>query len=113
MTPVVRALNSTAADMAVKVIAVVALVLSVYIGVQQVQLTQCLAEYNEASNRATAARTEAAAQDRAAQDELFRNIAEQPRTGIEALRRYNEQRDQANETRRRNPLPAPPSQRCG
>ncbi|MEV4767811.1 hypothetical protein [Micromonospora humida] len=113
MSPMVRALNSSAADIAVKVIAVLALALSVFIGVQQVRLTQCLAEYNEASNRSSAARTAAAEQDRAAQDELFRSIAEEPRSGIEALRAYNEQRAQADERRRLNPLPAPPSQRCG
>ncbi|MGC4769191.1 hypothetical protein ACLQ25_09450 [Micromonospora sp. DT44] len=109
----VRALNSSAADMAVKVVAVVALTLSVYIGVQQRQLTQCLADYNEANNRSQAARYAAAEQDRRAQDVLFRSIAEQPRLGIDALRQYNESRDQADAARRANPLPAPPSQRCG
>jgi len=113
VTPVKRALTSTTADMAVKIVAVVALTLSVYIGVQQRQLTQCLAEYNEASNRSQAARYAAAEQDRQAQDVLFRSIGEQPRAGIEALRQYNESREKANETRRANPLPAPPSQRCG
>ncbi|MET8278294.1 hypothetical protein [Micromonospora sp. NPDC005174] len=113
MSPVVRALNSSAADTAVKVIAVVALTLSVYIGVQQRQFTQCLAEYNDANNRSQAARYAAAEQDRRAQDILFRSIAEQPRSGIDALRQYNESREQANATRQANPLPAPPSQRCG
>lgn len=107
-----RALNSATADMAVKVVAVVALTLSVYIGVQQRQFTQCLAEYNEANNRSQAARYAAAEQDRQAQDILFRSIAEQPRGGIDALREYNGSRDKANATRKANPLPAPPSQSC-
>ncbi|WP_328339566.1 hypothetical protein [Micromonospora sp. NBC_00421] len=112
MTPMVRALNSSAADIAVKIVAVLALGLSVFIGVQHAQLTQCVADYNDASNRSQAARYAAAEQDRQAQDELFRSIAGDPRSGIEALRRYNEQRAQADEQRRQNPLPAPPSQRC-
>ncbi|MEU1810938.1 hypothetical protein [Micromonospora aurantiaca (nom. illeg.)] len=109
----VNALDSRLAFRLVQFFAALALVLSVYVGVQQVRLTQCLAAYNEASNKASAARTLAAEQDRAAQDELFRQIAEQPRNGIDALREYNDQRAQADEQRRRNPLPAPPSQRCG
>ncbi|MEU7609562.1 hypothetical protein [Micromonospora sp. NPDC049204] len=112
MARVVRALDSPAVNMIVKVIAVLALALSVFVGVQQVQLTSCLAEYNEANNRSQAARYAAAEQDRQAQDELFRSIAEDPRSGIEALRQYNLSRDQADEQRRANPLPAPPSQRC-
>ncbi|QKW15393.1 hypothetical protein [Verrucosispora sp. NA02020] len=113
MTRVVRALNSALADLAVKVIAVAALLLSVYVGVQHVQLTRCLAEYNDANNRVQVARYAAAEQDRAAQDELFRAIAEEPRRGVEALREYNERRAESDRKRRANPLPAPPSQRCG
>ncbi|WP_328382905.1 hypothetical protein OHQ88_10495 [Micromonospora zamorensis] len=112
MARVVRALNSAAANMTVKLVAFLALGLSVYVNVQQVQLTSCLADYNEASNRSQAARYEAAEQDRQAQDRLFRSIAEDPRSGIEALRQYNLSRDEANATRQANPLPAPPSQRC-
>jgi len=108
----VRALDSRPAFRLVQLFAVAALMLSVFIGVQQAQLTKCLAEYNEASNRSQAARYAAAEQDRQAQDELFRSIAEQPRAGIAALREYNASRDEANATRRANPLPAPPSQRC-
>ncbi len=72
---------------------------------------QCVADYNDASNRSQAARCTAAEHDRQAQDELFRSIAGDPRSGIEALGRYNEQRGQADEQRRQNLLPAPPAQR--
>ncbi len=112
MAPVKRALSGPAANMAVKVIAVAALLLSLFVGVQHTQLTRCVAEYNEANNRVQAARYAAAEQDRQAQDRLFETIAEQPRSGIDALREYNVSRDQADAARRANPLPAPPSQRC-
>ncbi len=113
MSRAARGLSSPAAELAVKLIAVLALMLSVFVGVQQVRFTRCLAEYNEANNRSQAARYAAAEQDRRAQDVLFRSIGEQPRAGIDALRTYNESREQADAARLANPLPAPPSQRCG
>lgn len=109
---VVRALDSRTATRVVQIIAVLALALSAWVGVQQWQFTQCVADYNNASNSATAARTIAADQDRQAQDEMFRAIAADPRTGLDQIRQYNDLRARADEARRQNPQPAPPSQRC-
>ncbi len=112
MRKVATALDSRPADLLVKAIAIAALMLSIYIGIEQRQLTGCLAEYNEANNQVTAARYGAAEQDRAAQDAMFVAVAEDPRSALNAIRTYTEQRREADEQRRLNPLPAPPSQRC-
>lgn len=112
MTGLKRALDSRAADRTVRVIAVLALALSVWVGVRQWQFTACVADYNDKANAATAARTIAAEQDRQAQDAMFRAIAADPKTGLDQIRLYNDLRARADEGRRQNPQPAPPSQRC-
>ncbi|MFY1686508.1 hypothetical protein [Plantactinospora sp. WMMB782] len=109
---IVGALDSRTATRAVQLVAVVALLLSIYIGIEQRQLTACLAEYNEANNRVTAARYQAAEQDRQAQDAMFRAVADDPRSALGQIRQYTELRAQSDEQRRQNPLPSPPSQRC-
>jgi hypothetical protein len=112
MTGLTRVLDSRTADRTVRIIAVLALLLSVWVGVRQWRFTQCVADYNDASNSATAARTIAADQDRQAQDQMFRAIAADPTTGLDQIRQYNDLRARADEARRQNPQPAPPSQRC-
>lgn len=107
-----RALDSRTASRAVFIVAAVALVMSMWVGVKQSQFTRCVAEYNNASSVATSARQVAADQDRQAQDDMFRAIAADPKTGLDQIRQYNELRARADEARRQNPQPAPPSQSC-
>ncbi|HEX8628386.1 MAG TPA: hypothetical protein VF755_09480 [Catenuloplanes sp.] len=65
---VVTWLDSRMATRVVQATAVVALFLSMWVGVQQYQLTGCLAAYTERSNIAQAARSESAAEDRKLND---------------------------------------------
>ena len=104
-----------------QVIAVVSLVIGLSVGVKQYALTSCLADYNEASNKATAARTEAAAADRKALDDMVQAIVdarslpqEQAQQAVQkALTGYLVARASADGQRKGSPLPGPPSQTCG
>jgi hypothetical protein len=106
-------LDSRQAARVVQGIALLALLLSVFFGVQQYHLTQCQARYAEVSNASQRARSEAADVDRKAQDALFRAVADNPRTAIGAIRAYNDSRSQADRQRAANPVPPPPSTNCG
>ncbi len=123
MNALVRWLDSRSAFRVVQVVAAAALVLSVFVGVKQYRLASCLADYNDRSARATGARTEAAEQDRQAQDRLFQafsdasNPAKVPPAQARqyaqaAFKRFLEERAEANEQRARNPFPAPPAEVC-
>jgi hypothetical protein len=149
----VAALSSQTALAVTVTVAVAGLALAFYVAVAQINLTNCLAAYNEAASRATAARADAAGQDRALDlrlrgvDTADRGLDRMDAAAFDtalaaigtprqldafaALRRQRqataERRDDndalraelatqraALEVRRRNnPLPAPPSQRCG
>lgn len=111
--PVVRWLSSRMADVLWKIMALVALVVSLAIGVRQFQMTACQARFNEASNASTRARAEAAEVDRRAVDDLMRSVAAHPREALEAIGRYNSARALGNEQRAANPVPPPPSDTCG
>jgi hypothetical protein len=106
-------LDSRHAARTVQVVAVLALFLSVWFGVQQYQLTACQAKYAEVSNASQRARARAAEVDRQAQDALFVQVAEQPRNAISAIRAYNASRAEADRQRAANPIPPPPSTKCG
>lgn len=106
-------LDSRQAARTVWIVAVATLALCAVLAVKQYHLTRCQAAYAEASNTSQRARAEAAELDRQAQDRLFQSIADKPRSAIESLRIYNEQRAQANAQRAKNPIPAPPSTNCG
>ena len=110
---VIRWLSSRQADIAWKIMAAVALALSVTIGVRQYQMTQCQARYNEASNASQRARAQAAEADRQAQDAMFTAVAANPRGAIAAIRQYNQARAAADAQRASNPVPPPPSETCG
>lgn len=110
---VVRWLDGPLANIIWKGMALIALVLSVAIGVRQFQMTQCQARYNEASNVSQRARSEAAEQDRQAQDAMFKAIAKDPKSTIVLLNGYLEDRAAANAQRAQNPVPPPPSETCG
>jgi hypothetical protein len=110
---IARWLTSTPVDIAWRLMAAVALVISVYVAIQQWDMTACQARYNEASNASTRARAEAAEADRRAIDELLRVVADQPDAALSAVRHYNQVRDQADEQRRLNPVPPSPQETCG
>lgn len=104
-----------------QLIAVISLLVGLAVGVNQYQLTSCLADYNEASNKATAARTDAAAADRKALDDMVQAIvdaralpSEEAQQAVQkALTGYLVARASADGQRKGSPLPAPPSQTCG
>ncbi len=112
-TRVVVWLDSRQAARIVQAIALLALVLSVWFGIQQYQLTKCQARYAEVSNASQRARAQAADVDRRAQDSLFRAVADNPKTAIAEIRAYNLSRADADRQRAANPVPPPPSTNCG
>jgi chromosome condensin MukBEF ATPase and DNA-binding subunit MukB len=72
------ALSSPNALAAAAAVAIISMGLALYVVFAQINLTNCLADYNEASARSTAARSTAAAEDRSA-DLEERNLAETER----------------------------------
>lgn len=132
---VVARLSSPAAQAAVVVVALVSLFLAGYVLVAQLNLTSCIASYNEASARANSARAEAVDQLNAAnalgtkaEDDLWSAVnsaqslppEQQRAAGQAAFALFLKQRAQAQHMRdaaaadrARHPLPSPPSQRCG
>ena len=109
---VARWLSSRQADVAWKLMAAVALLLSVFVAVRQYDMTACQARYNEASNSSQRARAEAAEVDRQAQDRLLRAIADAPASALNAVRQYNASRAAADEQRAQNPVPPSPQETC-
>lgn len=107
------ALDSGPVTRAVQVAAVVALLLSLWLGWAQRQQVACQARYNEHSNVSQQARAQAAEKDRQAQDELFRKVAGNTRSTVQYLREYLRQRAVADAQRAANPVPPPPSETCG
>lgn len=107
-----NALNSRITETVIRILVLVSFFGMIYVGGREYILARCLATYDNAVAKVNAQRIVAADQDRAAQDALFRSIAQDPRQGVSALQLYNEQRAEANRTRRANSPPLPPSQRC-
>lgn len=103
-----------------RVIAIVSLVIGLSVSKRQYDLTQCQLAYNEATNKATSQRAEAAAADRKALDDMIGAIAnarflppgEAGPAVSKALDGYIAARKAADQQRQSNPLPAPPSERC-
>lgn len=93
---------------------VIALVFSAVTGVQARDHAKCQQRINEQLVVASNARASAAAQDRDAIDRLIADVSEAKSPGDSriALQRYRDTRAAADAERERNPLPAPPSQRC-
>lgn len=113
MTAAKRWLDGPAANRLWKIMAAVALLLSVAVGLRQYRMTACQARYNEASNVSQQARAEAAEADRVALDRLLRVVARTPQEALDAIRGYNSARDDADRQRAANPVPPPPSETCG
>ncbi|XVU25820.1 hypothetical protein ACQPZJ_01810 [Actinoplanes sp. CA-054009] len=110
---VVRWLSSRLADAVTKMVAAIALVISLVVGVQLYQLNTCQVRYNEASNASTRERAEAYAADRQAIDDVIAAIAADPQEGLAAVRAYDARRAQADRQRDAAPVPPPPSETCG
>lgn len=116
----VSVLDAPGTTRAMKVVAVVSLVLSLFVGVRQYELTDCLARYAEASNRSTAARADVAESDRQATREIFTAFASaasatpaEAKLKIQvALARWQAQQEASDLRRQQNPLPGPPSAAC-
>lgn len=138
-----EALSSRRAVATAVVVAFIALGLAVYVEVRQINLTNCLAAFNDDSAKSTSARARIAAEDRLVDEADRRAVATNEEAldrllltlasgGTQAERRQSfaelirvrrataEQRIRNEETRKRNeaerkrnPVPAPPSQRCG
>ncbi len=96
------------------VASVVALGMSALVGYQSRGQAECQARINEQLVVAQSARAKAADQDRDAVDRLISDVSEakSPADSRAALQRYRDTRASADAERTRNPLPAPPSQRC-
>jgi hypothetical protein len=113
-------MDTRAAGRTVQVIAVVALFLSLLVMGRQIGLTNCVADYNDKSARASGARLAAAEQDRKALDVMIAEIAgarlvppdEAGPKVSRALDTYLSARNEADKQRQRNPPPPPPSQSC-
>lgn len=134
MSKVVTALDSRGARVAATVVAFLALVLAGYVEFAQINLTRCLASYNEAAAQSSAARSSAyehtVAADRVnteAEDALWEAVqasasmpADQRQQVTKAAfgkflterQRAKQMRAEAAADRAKNPPPAPPSQRC-
>lgn len=114
-------LDNPSMDRVFKVIAVLSLMASLFVGVRQYSLTACLAEYNEASNANQQLRAAAAAEERDALDDLIAAIDEarsvpavNARAALDiAFDDYRETRARIEGKREVSPIPGPPSQTCG
>jgi len=109
MVAVRKLLGSEIADWTFRAIALVSLIAALTVGAQQYRLANCLARYTEASNASTAARAAAAEGDRRAQDQMYKAIAESPRSAVAQLQQYLETRRQADAQRAANPVPPQPT----
>lgn len=137
-----RVLDSAAVTRVIQVVAVLSLLLAIVVGVRQYSLASCIASYSDQSSMATSARAEAAAEDRKA-DQADRQADADDRAALKILvdalaagdqramqaaipglaatyKRTDEARAATaltradNEKKRReNPVPPPPSLRCG
>ncbi len=109
-----------ALDVAVKVVAIVALLLSLFGLYRWNELGNCLASYNNQASASTGARIEAAERDRKALTDLVSAIANaRGATREDAAARVNAAFDvyvrtlaESDRARKDNPPPAPPSQVC-
>lgn len=104
----------------IQLVAILSLFLALVVGIRQYTLANCLAQYSDDNARASAERLKAAEQDRKALDIMISAIAGARSVGPEeaqrqvngALDTYLSSRTEADEQRRRNPPPDPPSERC-
>jgi cell division protein FtsX len=114
-------LDSESVTRLFKVIAIMSLMASLFVGVKQYQLTSCLATYNDAANANQQLRAQAAGEERDALDAMISAIAEvqtvpaasRQAAVAAAFQDYLQSRAYIDGKREVMPIPAPPSQTCG
>lgn len=79
---------------------------------RQADFVECQAEVNAALIASLERSRETAAQERAATDDLYRSVGEEPEEFREAITEFFTQRRAADARRAQNPLPEPPTRRC-
>lgn len=107
-------LGSHNADIAVRIMVMLSVIMSIIIAVEQYQLTACNTRYHEANAAVVKARAEAAEEDNKAQDEFFRAVFE-GKSSEDAQRAYDNYvmvRAETEKKRRENPPPELLSKYC-
>lgn len=113
-------LDSRALTRAIQIVAVASLVLSLFVGVRQYTLANCLATYSDRASAATTQRADANAATTTAIDKFLRTLvnaqnlpqAQRQPAAEMAIQDYLTSRSAADEQRKLNPIPAPPSETC-
>ncbi len=100
------------ADMLIRLMATASLVAVIFLGYQQHRSQECFQRYADAQAVTTAARANAAEQDRQAQSRLYMDIATRPEHSIAALNAYLRSQRETDSQRAKNPIPPPPSAVC-
>lgn len=117
---IVRWLDQAATTRAMTFVAIGSLLASLWVGIRQYDLANCLADYNERTSISTSARSQVAADDRESTREIFdafvRAMSQPPEdarlTVREALARWKARTEAAERERAQNPIPPPPSLAC-
>lgn len=120
LVPVAAWLDRRSTTRLLQIVALLSLIASLFVGVKQYELASCLASYNDRASTATGQRAEANASTNAAIDKMIRSIAntgllpaaQRPTAVTMAFQTYLQSRAAADEQRKLNPLPAPPSETC-
>jgi hypothetical protein len=108
-------MSSRKLGVTVMLLSLLALVGTVWTGIERANTARCQARVNDALITSQRARATAADQDREALDTMVATVAEATaRAQVQAaLNKYRADRAASNESRRRNPLPEPASEVCG
>ena len=113
-------LDSRAMTRTMQAIAAVSLGVALLVGVKQVQYSHCLAQYNDRASAVATQRSEALKSTTDAVDKFIQAIAHSGSVPasqrVDAIRgafeNYLKTRAAADEQRKLNPLPDPPSETC-
>lgn len=97
----------------VEIIMLVTVIAVIYVGYRQQQVTDCVRAYGDRQAAVNKQRAEAQAADVAALDELIRKSLEGGPAYRTAAEQYLATRAETTKKRQENPLPGPPSDRCG
>lgn len=120
IVPVAAWLDRRSTTRILQIVAIVSLIASLFVNVKQRELTSCLASYNDRASAATSARAAANETTNIAIDKVITSIANtsllpvsqrQPAAAM-AFQQYLKSRAAADEQRKLNPIPAPPSETC-
>ena len=133
----IRMLDAAATTRLMTVVAILSLLASLFVGLRQYQLADCLADYTTANNERTRIITDVGADERTAErrrddalDRLFLDPSLQTpndkRTAedrqrvlhlfaayLDAAKTVQDERVKADAARRAHPVPPPPSATCG